>query len=154
MPSSNTWLPSFVCTRASHWCCPEIFLGVLGTRWTNLTLLQHLCQPSSCFPCSLCRLWLTSYPSPSFPASVLQNGVKMTNDPPKGLRANLLGSYMSDPVNDQAFFGGCQRPGEFKKLVFGLCFFHAVVQVSRGVCSAAVGDSLKGPALICDKLRL
>jgi dynein heavy chain len=74
------------------------------------------------------RLWLTSEPSPSFPAFVLQNGVKMTNEPPKGMRANLLGSFNSF---DEAWFSSSLQQREFKKMLFGLCFFHAAVRERR-----------------------
>merc|ERR1719486_1320132 len=65
------------------------------------------------------RLWLTSMPAKSFPVQVLQNGVKMTNEPPAGLRANLLRSYSQ--ITDKSFEES-SKPETYKTLLFSFCF--------------------------------
>ncbi|KAG2427037.1 hypothetical protein HYH02_014682 [Chlamydomonas schloesseri] len=73
------------------------------------------------------RLWLTSYPSDIFPPSVLENGLKITNEPPKGLRAGMERIYKSEPLTDKTFFEGALRqPDAFKHLTYALAFFHCV----------------------------
>ena len=74
------------------------------------------------------RIWLTSMPSPAFPVSVLQTSVKMTMEPPTGLRSNLMRSYAN---MDNRELNDCTKPKEFKMLLFAFSFFHAIAQDRR-----------------------
>ena len=70
------------------------------------------------------RLWLSSSPTPEFPISILQAGIKMTTEPPKGIRANMKRLYTS-LTEDQ--FEACDATVKYKKLLLGLAFFHSVI---------------------------
>lgn len=74
------------------------------------------------------RLFLTSMPAPFFPVAVLQNGVKLTTEPPRGIKANLKRTYAGFTDN---FLDDCKKPDIWRKLLFGLSFFHAIIQERR-----------------------
>ncbi|XP_060806154.1 dynein axonemal heavy chain 1-like [Amyelois transitella] len=78
------------------------------------------------------RLWLTSTPSPHFPVALLQNGYKMTVEPPRGIKANLLKAYMNQVPDFVDFFNSNDsKVPNFKWLLFSLCLFHGVVLERR-----------------------
>ena len=74
------------------------------------------------------RLWLTSMPSGNFPVPVLQNGIKVTNEPPKGLRANLNRTFCDISSEE---YESCSKPAVFKKLAFAAAFFNALILERR-----------------------
>ncbi|XP_053595266.1 dynein axonemal heavy chain 7 [Microplitis demolitor] len=100
----------------------------LAASW--MPALEKICEQfDSTNTSTNFRLWLTSYPTAKFPISVLENAVKMTNEPPRGLQQNLMRLYSSEPLKNPEFFDSC--PGKekiFLRLTYGLCFFHAVIQ--------------------------
>ena len=74
------------------------------------------------------RLWLTSMPAEIFPVLVLQNGIKLTNEPPKGVRANMK-RHFNDLTEEQ--WESCSKPQPYKKLMYALSTFHAIIQERR-----------------------
>jgi dynein heavy chain len=99
----------------------------LSISW--LPELERICEQQNAEETdNMYRLWLTSMPTKQFPPLLLQNGVKMTNEPPKGLRANVLGSMSKC---DDRMLNDCAKPEAYARLVFGFCFFHAICQDRR-----------------------
>ena len=74
------------------------------------------------------RIYLSSMPCSYFPIPVLQNGVKLTIEPPKGIQSNLLKSF--NMLTDERM-GSTNKPEVWKRVIFSLCMFHAVVQERR-----------------------
>lgn len=74
------------------------------------------------------RLFLTSMPCDYFPISILQNGIKLTNEPPKGIKSNIFKTY--GEISEERF-AGCSKEKPWKKLLYSVSFFHAIVQERR-----------------------
>jgi dynein heavy chain, axonemal len=74
------------------------------------------------------RLWLSSNPTSDFPIAILQRGLKMTTEPPKGLRANLLRLYNTI---DHESYEECKTQHKYQKLLFALAYFHSILLERR-----------------------
>jgi len=70
------------------------------------------------------RLFLTALPTHVIPISIIQNSIKMTNEPPKGMKQSIKRNYNDI---DEKFFESCKKPTIFKRLLYGFCFFHALI---------------------------
>jgi dynein heavy chain len=79
-------------------------------------------------PTSAFRVWLTTMPSDQFPVTIVQNAIKVTAEPPKGLRNNIRGSFMK--VEDKELDDN-PKPIAFRRLLWGLCFFNALILERR-----------------------
>ncbi|KAI8465887.1 MAG: dynein heavy chain 7 [Monoraphidium minutum] len=100
------------------------------------------------------RLWLTSMPSPVFPVAVLQNGVKLTNEPPRGVKANVARTYNN--LTQEALDSCPAKPREWRRLLYSLAFFHAVVQERRkyGALGWNIRYEFSGSDLDCSAATL
>jgi dynein heavy chain len=70
-------------------------------------------------------------PTSTFPISVLQNGIKLTNEPPNGVRSNMLRSL--GIINQKVYETGCgtgKKGYPWRRILVGLSFFHALIQVN------------------------
>ncbi|XP_068770010.1 dynein axonemal heavy chain 9 [Struthio camelus] len=79
------------------------------------------------------RVFLSAEPAPLpdshiIPQGILENSIKITNEAPTGMHANLhkaLDNFNQDTLEM------CTRENEFKSILFALCYFHAVVAERR-----------------------
>nr|KAI8756339.1 dynein heavy chain 6; axonemal [Biomphalaria glabrata] len=96
----------------------------LAASWMNAMEDIKNIQETSSLLHSNFRLYLSSMPAKHFPVSVLQNSVKVTNEPPKDIRANLRRAFIDMSTT---FFEDHPLGMDWRKIIFGICFFHAVI---------------------------
>jgi dynein heavy chain len=74
------------------------------------------------------RIFYTAEPNEDIPAGIFQNSIKITSEPARGTKANLMRALalFNDETMEQ-----CPKDREFKSLLFHLCLFHALMVERR-----------------------
>ncbi|CBZ52391.1 hypothetical protein NCLIV_021800 [Neospora caninum Liverpool] len=74
------------------------------------------------------RCFLSSDPCDYIPIGILERSIKLTNEPPQGLKANFKRAFafFSRDDFDEKDQKASSRPA-IKATLFGLCFFHAIM---------------------------
>jgi dynein heavy chain len=93
----------------------------LTPKWTGSWLEKRCDDLEAAHPDF--RLFLSAEPA-ALPVNLLQVCVKLTNEPPEGLKPNLVKNFSS--FNDD-YFESSAKPGELKSICFALSLFHSVI---------------------------
>ncbi|XP_060906749.1 dynein axonemal heavy chain 11 [Labrus mixtus] len=116
-------------SKIGHWV---ILQNVhLVARW--LPFLDALLETTAMDSHPNFRVFITGEPAPSpeqhvIPRGILENAIKITNEPPTGMNASLhaaLNNFSQDTLDM------CSREQEFNSMFFSLCFFHACATERR-----------------------
>lgn len=76
------------------------------------------------------------------PQGILESSIKITNEPPTGIKANIHKAFDNFT---QETLEMCGKEAEFKVILFSLCYFHAVVAERRKVSDSHCGLSFQFP---------
>ncbi|XP_066519150.1 dynein axonemal heavy chain 17-like isoform X2 [Hoplias malabaricus] len=99
------------------------WLGILDNRVEKYSISSHIDF----------RLYMSAEPAPTpeshiIPQGLLENAIKITNEPPTGMHANL---HKALYLFSQETLEMSSKESEFKVILFALCYFHAVVVERR-----------------------
>ena len=89
------------------------------------------------------RVYFTSDPSNGIPIGILARCIKLTNEPPAGLKAKLKGAICFFPPS---LFE--EADSKTKSILFGLCFYHGLMLERK--MYGPLGYNMKYPFAIAD----
>lgn len=101
----------------------ELGLGLMNDMESIIHKLKGNMDPNF-------RLFITALPHNEFPLGLLQMCIKVTNEPPAGLKAGILRSYTPGVMVDQDKIERVET-AQWRQLLFALCFLHSIVQERR-----------------------